>query len=150
MISPQMVFINLPVHNLTQSIHFYRAIGFSQNPTFSDETAACMVGSDTIYVMLLTHPKWRQFTTRLIPDARTSAQVLLSLSRPSKAAVDEVVARGSQAGGKADPNPLQDHGVMYTRSLEDPDGHIWEWVWMDPSMHHASSPAALSDGSTGS
>jgi len=131
--SPQMIFINLPVRNLAHSVSFYRAIGFHQNPQLSDETSACMVLSDTIVVMLLTHSKWQGFTQRIIPDAHATAQVLLSLSRTHRPDVDDVIERGKQAGGKADPNPVQDHGCMYVRSLEDPDGHIWEWVWMDPT-----------------
>lgn len=130
---PQMIFVNLPVADLTKSMTFYKAIGFTQNIQFSDETAACMVLSDTINVMLLTHPKWKSFTSRGIPDAKKTAQVLLCLSRETKQAVDSMIENGNRAGGKADPNPKQDLGFMYGRSLEDPDGHIWETVWMDMS-----------------
>lgn len=127
----QMIFVNLPVTDLSKSIAFYRAIGFSQNTQFSDETSACMVLSDTISVMLLTHSKWQSFTKRTISDAKKSAQMLLALSRNSKAEVDSMVENGSKTGGVADPNPVQDLGFMYGRSLEDPDGHIWETFWMD-------------------
>lgn len=130
---PQLTLINLPVRDLTVSIPFYVALGFQPNQRFSDDTAACMVLSDSVVVMLLTYSKWQQFTTRTIPDAHTTAQVLLGLSRPSKAAVDAVIASGIRVGGKVDPMPVQDHGWMYGRSIEDPDGHIWEWVWMDQS-----------------
>lgn len=130
---PQMIFINLPVNNLSHSKTFYEAIGFKQNNQFSDETAACMVISETIMVMLLTHPKWKQFTNRTIPNSKESAQVLLCLSRDSKTAVDEMVEAGKKFGGKADPNKIQDLGFMYGRSVEDPDGHIWEMMWMDTS-----------------
>lgn len=130
---PQMIFINLPVANLNKSISFYKEIGFTQNQQFSDETAACMVLSESIHVMLLTHPKWKTFTTLAIPDAQKSAQMLLALSRESKESVDLMVDGGHRAGGKADPNPKQDLGFMYSRSLSDPDGHIWESFWMDMS-----------------
>jgi uncharacterized protein len=129
---PQMIFVNLPVNDLSKSMSFYEAIGLTQNKQFSDETAACMVLSETIMVMLLTHPKWKTFTTRLIPNPKESAQVLLCISRNSKKAVDDLIAAGNKAGGKADPNKIQDLGFMYGRSVEDPDGHIWETVWMNP------------------
>ena len=128
---PQLIFINLPVSDLNRSIAFYEAVGATKNPKFSDDTAACMVISDVIHVMLLTHDKWRQFTDRQIPDAHASAQVLLCLSRDSRGAVDEVVAQAGGAGGKIDPNTPQDYGFMYGRSYADPDGHIWEVMWMD-------------------
>lgn len=134
----QMIFINLPVKDLSKSKAFYEAIGFSQNQQFSDEASACMVLSETISAMLLTHPKWKQFTNRAIPNAQESAQVLLCISRDSKEAVDTLVETGAKAGGKADPNNIQDHGFMYGRSVADPDGHIWETMWMDLSGMPAS------------
>ncbi|PZT97242.1 MAG: lactoylglutathione lyase [Brevundimonas sp.] len=130
---PQLIFINLPVADLARSIAFYEAVGATRNPVFSDETAACMVISDVIHVMLLTHDKWRTFTDRQIPDAQASAQVLLCLSQDSRPAVDAVVGRAERAGGAPDPTPTQDHGFMYGRSYADPDGHIWEVMWMDPA-----------------
>lgn len=130
---PQMIFVNLPITNLAQSVAFYEAVGFTKNKKFSDETSACMVLSESIMVMLLTHPKWKQFTNRAIPNAKETAQVLLCISRDSKKAVDEMVEAGKNSGGKADPNNVQDHGFMYGRSIEDPDGHIWETMWMDMS-----------------
>ena len=128
---PQMIFVNLPVTDLVRSKSFYEAIGFSNNPRFTDDTAACMVLSDAVYVMLLTHAKWAQFTSRKIPDAHTSAQVLLCISRDSPQAVDAIVEKARKAGGNPDPTPRQDLGFMFGRSFEDPDGHIWETVWMD-------------------
>lgn len=129
---PKMIFVNLPVTDLAKSRKFYEDIGATNNPQFSDETAACMVISETIMVMLLTHEKWRTFTSRAIPDAHKTAQVLLALSEESR---DEVDARAKAASalGTADPNPVQDHGFMYGRSFADPDGHIWEVAWMDPA-----------------
>ena len=129
----RMIFINLPVADLNRSIAFYEAIGAVKNPLFSDDTAACMVVSDVIHVMLLTHDKWRTFTDRAIPDANKSAQVLLCVSEQSRDAVDAAVTAATGAGGIADPTPTQDFGVMYGRSYSDPDGHIWEVMWMDPA-----------------
>ena len=138
---PQLIFINLPVTDLDRSIAFYEAVGATKNPMFSDETAACMVLSDVIHVMLLTHDKWRTFTDRAIPDARASAQMLLCLSRDSREAVEAVVAQAGAAGGTADPNKPQDYGFMYGRSYADPDGHIWETMWMDPAAAAAGPEA---------
>lgn len=131
--NPQMIFVNLPVADLGQSKAFYEAVGFQNNPQFSDDTAACMVLSETIMVMLLTHAKWARFTTRTIPDAKTTAQVLLCISRDSREAVDAIVETAAKYGGTADPTPVQDMGFMYGRSFEDPDGHIWETMWMNPA-----------------
>ena len=127
----QMIFINLPVADLAKSKAFYEAIGATNEPKFSDQTAAMMRFSEAVNVMLLTHDKWRQFTSKTIPDARTHAQVLLALSRDSRAAVDEITADAQKAGAVIDPTPQQDYGFMYGRSFEDPDGHIWEVMWMD-------------------
>jgi len=127
----QMIFVNLPVTDLKQSIAFYEAIGATNEPKFSDETAAMMSFSDAVNVMLLTHDKWRQFTSKTIPDAKTHAQVLLALSRESREAVDAITDDAQKAGAVIDPTPKQDYGFMYGRSFEDPDGHIWEVMWMD-------------------
>ncbi len=128
---PQMIFVNLPVADLDASMAFYEAIGATNDPDFTDETAAMMRFSEAVNVMLLTHDKWRQFTTKAIPDARTHAQVLLALSRDSRKAVDAMTANAAKAGAVMDPTPQQDYGWMYGRSFEDPDGHIWEVSWMD-------------------
>jgi len=129
----KLIFVNLPITDLARSIAFYKAVGATQNMQFSDDTAACMVLSDTIHVMLLTHDKYRQFTSKEIPDAHKSAQVLICVSETSRESVDEAVAKATGAGGKGDPSPTQDYGFMYGRSYEDPDGHIWEVMWMDPA-----------------
>ena len=142
---PQLIFINLPVTDLDRSVAFYEAVGATKNPMFSDDTAACMVLSDVIHVMLLTHDKWRTFTDRQIPDAHASAQVLLCLSRDSREAVDTVVAQAGGAGGVIDPNATQDYGFMYGRSYADPDGHIWEVMWMDPAAASAGPEAFAAD-----
>jgi len=129
----KLIFVNLPVTDLKRSMAFYEAVGATNNPNFTDDTAACMVISETIHVMLLTHDKWRQFTSKAIVDAHTSAQVLLCLSADSRDAVSAVVEKAANAGGKADPTPTHDFGFMYGRSFEDLDGHIWEVMWMDPT-----------------
>ena len=128
----KLIFVNLPVTDLKRSMTFYESVGATNNPKFTDDTAACMVFSDTIHAMLLTHDKWRQFTSKAIVDAHASAQVLLCLSEDSRDAVSARVEKAVSAGGKDDLTPTQDFGFMYGRSFEDPDGHIWEVMWMDP------------------
>lgn len=139
---PKMIFVNLPVTDLPRSISFYEAIGAVKNPQFSDDTAACMVLSDTIFVMILTHPKFKQFTPKAIPDAHATAQMLLALNQESREAVDETLAKAGEAGGTVDIGPLQEHGFMYSRSFGDPDGHIWEIFWMDPAVVSGGDAAA--------
>ena len=138
---PKMIFVNLPVTDLTRSTAFYEAVGATKNPQFSDHTASCMVFSDTIHVMLLTHDKFRQFTPKEIADARATSEVLICISTDSRAAVDDMVERAGSAGGTIDPGPKQDHGFMYGRSFEDPDGHIWEVMWMDVEAAKAAMAA---------
>ena len=141
----KMIFVNLPVSDLVRSTNFYQAVGGEKNPQFSDDTASCMVFSDTIHVMLMTHDKYRQFTSKKIADAKNTSQVLLSLSADSRDAVDEIVGKAQAAGGAPDPSPIDDYGFMYGRSFEDPDGHIWEVMWMDAeaaTKAHSASAAA--------
>ncbi|WP_048647101.1 VOC family protein [Nitratireductor soli] len=128
----KMIFVSLPVTELAKAEAFYGALGFTKNPQFSDEGSACMVVSETIHVMLLTHAKWKTFTNRPIAPANSS-EVLLALSCDSRDAVDAMNAAASVHGGTADVNPLQDLGFMYNRNLADPDGHVWEAVFMDMS-----------------
>lgn len=130
----RMIFVNLPVADLKASMAFYEALGFTNEPRFTDHTAAAMQWSETIVVMLLTHDKWRTFTDKPIVDARTASQVMLCVNLDSRDAVDRIVDQASANGGSADPNPPQDYGVMYGRSFTDPDGHIWEPSWFDPKM----------------
>jgi predicted lactoylglutathione lyase len=129
----KMIFVNLPVRNLKACTAFYAALGGTLNPQFSGEQSSCMMLSDTIVVMLLTHEHYRQFTQRPIGDARRESQALLALSSESRDAVNATLAQASAAGGRADPNPPQDHGLMFGRSVEDPDGNVWEIMWMDPA-----------------
>ena len=127
----RMIFVNLPVSDLQQSRGFLEALGAVNEPRFTDDTAACMTFSDSIHVMLLTHDKFRQFTPRPIADANAGSEVLLCLSSESRESVDTAVERAVASGGTADPSPKQDYRVMYGRSVADPDGHIWEIMWMD-------------------
>jgi uncharacterized protein len=141
----KMIFVNLPVSDLARATAFYQAIGATRNEQFSDHTASCMVFSDTIHTMLLTHDKFRQFTPKTIADAKTSSEVLICISAESRDAVDDMVGKAKGAGGVADPSPKQDFGFMYGRSFEDPDGHIWEVMWMDAeaaSKTHSATAAA--------
>jgi predicted lactoylglutathione lyase len=132
----KMIFVSLPVADLQTSIAFYEAVGFRQNPKFSDNSSACMVWSDAIHTMLLTHDKWRTFTERPLPAPGT-AGVMLSLALESRDAVDAMNRNAEANGGKADVNPVQDLGFMYGRDLADPDDHLWGAFWMDPN---ATSP----------
>ncbi|MCB1755625.1 MAG: lactoylglutathione lyase [Gammaproteobacteria bacterium] len=133
----KMIFVSLPISDLAASTVFYEALGFTRNAHFSDETSSCMVWSDAIYVMLLTHAKWRKFTQRPYPPA-DSVGLMLSLAMESRDAVDSMNIAAEVHGGKADVNPVEDRGFMYTRDLADPDGHMWGIFWMDP----AAIPAA--------
>jgi len=126
----KMIFVNLPVADLQRSIAFYEAIGATKNPQFSDDTAACMVFSDTIHVMILTHEKFAQFTPKRIADAHQTSEVLICTSCDSREEVDAVTEKALATGGR-EPRDKQDYGFMYSRSFEDPDGHIWEPMWMD-------------------
>lgn len=137
----QMIFVNLPVSNLQRSRSFLEALGAVNEPRFTDETAACMTISETIHVMLLTHDKFRQFTPRPIADAKRASEVLICLSATSRESVDAAVERAEANGGTADPSPKQDYGVMYGRSIADPDGHIFEIMWMDPVAAEAGASA---------
>ncbi len=141
MTMPRTIFVNLPVADVRASTTFYEALGATKNERFSNETAANMVLSDTISVMLLSHDRWRDFTSRAIPDAKASAQMLLCLSQESREDCDAAVEAAVRAGGTADPTPKQDHGFMYGRSYDDPDGHIWEVVWMDMARMETASGA---------
>jgi hypothetical protein len=129
----KLIFVNLPVTDLQRATAFYKAIGAEKNEQFCDGTASCMVFSETIHAMLLTHDKFRQFTPKKIADAKTTSEVLICISADSRDGVDAMVGRAGAAGGTVDPCPTQDYGFMYGRSFNDLDGHIWEIIWMDPS-----------------
>ena len=126
------MFVNLPVKDLAKSMAFYKALGFSFNPQFTDATAACMVISEHNYAMLLTHEKFKSFATKPIPDALKTTGVMVALALDSKQAVDDMVDKALKAGGK-EPKPKQDYGFMVQRTIEDLDGHTWEPFFMDPA-----------------
>jgi predicted lactoylglutathione lyase len=134
------IFVSLPVTNLKASMAFYQAIGFDNNPKLTGETAACMVWSETITFMLLTHEKWRSMTTRPIPPG-TSSEVMLALSCDSREAVDAMIGAAVAHGGMPDINPVEDHGFMYGRDFADPDGHALGAMWMDMSAFPADGKA---------
>lgn len=127
------IFVNLHVKDLEKSKKFYTAIGFTINPQFTDDTAACVVISDTIFIMLITHAKFREFTPKEISDAHKTTEVLNALSAESKDQVNAMVDKAIQSGGTMAGQP-QDHGFMFSKSFNDPDGHIWEVFWMDMSQ----------------
>jgi len=137
----RMIFVNLPVADLGRSRAFIEGLGAVNEPKFTDDTAACMTFSDSIHVMILTHDKFSQFTPRPIADAKSGSEVLLCLSADSREQVDSFIERGVAAGGSADPSPKQDYGVMYGRSVADPDGHIWEIMWMDAAAAEQGASA---------
>jgi predicted lactoylglutathione lyase len=127
----RQIYVNLPIASMERSQAFFRSLGFSFNPQFSNEQGACMVVADDIYVMLLTEPFFAGFTKKPVADARKSTEVLICLSCTSRAEVDELVRKAVAAGGKT-PIPQQDHGFMYSHGFEDLDGHQWELMHMDP------------------
>jgi len=135
----KLIFVNLPVADLAAAKAFYEAIGARNNPQFTDDTAACMVLSETIHVMLLTHDKFSQFTPKRIADARQVSEVLICISADSRDEVDEITDKALAAGGR-EPREKQDYGFMYGRSFEDLDGHIWEPMWMDLEAATAAMP----------
>lgn len=126
----KLIFVNLPVADLGRSVAFYEAIGARKDPRFSDATAAGMVLSETIHVMLLTHDKYRQFTAKEIADTHKVSAASLCLSEDSRDAVDATVGKAVTAGAR-ETRSAQDYGFMYGRSFDDPDGHGWEVMWMD-------------------
>jgi predicted lactoylglutathione lyase len=129
---PTMIFVNLPVKDLARSREFYGKLGYSFNDQFSDENAICVVISDTIFLMLLVEPFFKTFTKKEIANASGVTEAILALSTDSREAVDELVDKALAAGG-APSNDPDDQGFMYSRSFQDPDGHLWEVIWMDPS-----------------
>lgn len=126
------IFVNLPVKDLSKSKNFYTALGYSINEQFSDDTGACVVISDEIYIMILTHEKFKQFTDKQIADAHKTVQVLNALSFDNKTEVDNIFEKAVANGG-SEARPKEDLGFMYTRPFTDPDGHVWEPFFMDMS-----------------
>lgn len=128
----KQIFLNIPVADLPKSMAFYQALGYSLNPQFTDDTAACVVISETIFVMLATHAKFRQFTPKAISDPTKAVEVLISLSCESRQEVDDLVAKALAAGGST-YDKAEDFGFMYSHSFVDPDGHGW-------GLFHMSAP----------
>ena len=128
---PQMIFVNFPVTDVARSRKFYEALGYTINEQFSDETAASVVVSDTIYFMILNHERFQGFATKPMANPATSTGVILALSQDSRAAVDAITEAAIEAGG-SESKPAQDMGFMYLRTFQDPDGNVFEPFWMDP------------------
>jgi len=126
------IFVNLPVKDLNRSKDFFTKLGFSFNKQFTDENAGCMVITDDIYAMLLTEPFFKNFTKKEIADARKSTEAIVALGVESRARVDELADKALSSGGSAANEPMEQDG-MYGRSFQDPDGHLWEVIWMDPA-----------------
>src|SRR5688572_16546804 len=138
---PKLIFVNLPVADLPAAKAFYEAIGATNEPRFTDETAACMVFSETIHVMLLTHDKFRQFTPKQVADAHATSEVLIAISADSRDAVDEITDKALAAGGR-EAREKRDYGAIYSRCFEDVDGILWERVWMELDASLAARPHA--------
>ena len=126
----KMIFVNLPVADLPRARAFYEAIGATNDPRFTDETAACMVFSDTIHVMLLTHDKYRQFTSKEIADTNKTSAAMFAIAKDQRDCVDAVLGAALKSGA-TEPRDKMDFGWMYNRAFDDLDGHTWEVVWMD-------------------
>jgi uncharacterized protein len=137
----KQIFINLPVKNLQASMNFYAALGFTNNPQFSDEAGKCMVWSEHIYVMLLTHEKFAGFASKPIADATATTGAIYSLSVDSIDDVNGMLAKGLQAGGR-ETGELKDYGFMQQRTIEDMDGHTWEVFYLDMSKFPGNQPTA--------
>ena len=136
----RMLFVNLPVKDLDRSVEFFTELGFSFDPRFTDETATQMIVSDDAFVMLLVEDKFKDFTKKELADATRQTEVIMALSADSREGVDELADKALAAGGSPANEPLE-MGFMYGRSFNDPDGHLWEVVWMDPAALEAESPA---------
>ena len=126
------IFVNLPVQNLQRSKDFFEALGYKFDPNFTDESAACLVFSDDIYAMLLTESRFRDFTKKPLVDAKSNTEAILALGVESREKVDEIADKALASGGRPSGEPM-DHSFMYTRSFEDPDGHLWGVLYMEPS-----------------
>jgi hypothetical protein len=135
----KQIFINLAVKDLQKSMDFYTALGFTNNPQFSDDAGKCMVWSENIFVMLLTHEKFANFATKPIADTKSNVAALFSLSLDSVDEVNNIVTNGLKAGGK-EPSEMRDYGFMQQRTIEDFDGHTWEVFYMDISKFPSELP----------
>lgn len=139
------IFVNIPTSDLERATAFYTALGCDINPNFTDENAACIVWDENIYFMVLTREFFATFTDKTVADPATTAQVLTAFSRESREEVDAMLEKGLAAGG-VEPRDAQDYGFMYSRSMEDPDGNVVEFVYMDPAAA-AGGPEAYEEQS---
>lgn len=130
---PKQIFVNLPIRDMERSQAFWKSLGYSFNPQFTNDQGACMVVSDSIFVMLLVEPFFKGFTNKPVADATKATEVLVALNFDSRDEVDAVVKKAIAAGATT-PMPPQDHGFMYQHGFTDLDGHMWEVFWMDPSQ----------------
>ena len=135
------IFVNLGVKDLARSVEFFAKLGFSFDPRFTDGSATCMIVSDEAYVMLLVESRFQDFTTKDLADPTTQTEAILAVSAESREQVDELADAALAAGGSPANDPM-DHGFMYGRSFDDPDGHIWEVIWMDPAAIEQPERAA--------
>ena len=138
------IFVNLPTNDLERAKAFYTSLGATINPLFTDENAACIVWDDNVYFMVLTRDFFATFTDKAVADPKTTAQVLTAMSRDSREHVDETLAKGLANGG-TEPRPAQDYGFMYSRDLEDPDGNILEFMYMDPAAAEQGPEAYMAE-----
>jgi predicted lactoylglutathione lyase len=142
------IFVNIPTTDLERSKAFYEALGYSINPLFTDENAACIVISDTIYFMVLTREYLGTFTDKQIIDPKTQAQTSISFTRDSREDVDSILEKALAAGG-SEPRPAQDYGFMYSRDLEDPDGNLLGFLYMAPEAAEKGPEAYLAEQGAG-
>lgn len=145
---PLNIFVNFTTDDLERSKAFYEALGYSINPMFTDDNAACVVLSDTIYFMVQTREFYASFTDKEIIDAHKQAGASVALSQDSREAVDAIIARGLEAGG-SEPRPAQDYGFMYSRDLEDPDGNNLSFLFMEPAAVEKGPEAYLAEQGAG-
>jgi len=138
------IFVNLPTTDLERAKAFYTSLGFSINPLFTDDNAACVVLDENVYFMVLTREYFATFTDKQIIDPKTQAQISIGLSRDSREEVDEVLAKGLAAGG-SEPREAQDYGFMYSRDLEDPDGNNLGFLYMEPAAAEKGSNAYMAE-----
>jgi predicted lactoylglutathione lyase len=140
------IYFNLPVRDLKRSVDFFTALGFSFNPDYTDENATCMIINDNAFVMLLVENFFKTTTSKDLVDATRATEAITAFSVDSKEAVDETVRKALAAGGRPSQE-VQDYGFMYNHSFQDPDGHLWEVLWMDPAGPPAEDgTAAASEG----
>jgi uncharacterized protein len=145
--SSRKIFINLAVKDLDESVDFFTQLGFSFDPRFTDETATCMIVNDDSFVMLLVEDRFKDFTKKELADSRTQTEAIVALSAESREQVDELADKALQAGGAPANEPME-MDFMYGRSFQDPDGHLWEVVWMDPSALREEALASESRSTT--